>query len=125
MTEQIELGPVPCNEDCAQAGTENYPARARVECETYRAQIRRVLGSEPSGATLVIKSFPHDFGSYFEVCCRYQDNNETASNYAWSADGHPGLQNWDAEARRALHLPSLADDDRLAQAERLQAGLNA
>ncbi len=108
MIDQIEIGPVPGNEACAQAGREGYEARARQECAAFINQIRRVVGPEPPGARLVAKSFPHDFGSYFEVCCRYEDSHETASTYAWSLDGNKQLQDWDAEARRELGLPALA-----------------
>jgi hypothetical protein len=105
MTDYITIGPVPCNEDCAQVGSENYQPRARRECEAFRRQIRRVMGAEPSGAELVIKSFPHEFGSYLEVCCKYDDASEAGVDYAFRAEGDPRIADWDEAARLELKLP--------------------
>ncbi|HWY31347.1 MAG TPA: hypothetical protein VNX46_11350 [Candidatus Acidoferrum sp.] len=104
MIDLLNIGPVPWAEECAQVGAEDYQQRARRECAAFIHQIRRVVGSEPAGASLVIKSFPHDFGSYLEVCCRYSDNNETAQDYAFNCEGHQGLERWDDQARRELGM---------------------
>jgi hypothetical protein len=109
MIDLLNIGPVPWAEDCAQVGAEDYQQRARRECEAFRNQIRRVAGPEPAGAALVIKSFPHDFGSYLEVCCRYADDNKTAQDYAFNCEGHQALEQWDALARRELGLPVPAE----------------
>src|SRR5882757_8336984 len=93
MMEILNIGPVPWGEDCAQVGSEDYDQRSRRECMAFLNQIRRVVGPEPPGAALVIKSFPHDFGSYREVCCRYSDQDETATEYAFNAEGNRQLEN--------------------------------
>ena len=82
MIDLLNIGSAPWAENCAQVGTEDYQQRSRRECEAFRNQLRRVVGPEPAGAALVIKSFPHDFGSYLEVCCHYSDQNETPQDYA-------------------------------------------
>jgi hypothetical protein len=104
MIDLLNIGPVPWAEDCAQVGSEDYQQRARRECEAFRNQMRRVIGLEPAGALLVIKSFPHDFGSYLEVCCRYSDDNETAQDYAFNCEGHKALERWDDKAWQELGL---------------------
>jgi hypothetical protein len=81
MTDHICIGPTPAAETCAQVGAADYHRKARRECVAFINQIRRELGPEPDGARLFIKSNPHDFGSYLEVCCEYevpQDNRSAA-----------------------------------------------
>jgi len=75
------------------------------------AFLNQIAGVEPPGAALVIKSFPHDFGSYREVCCRYSDENETATDYAFTCEGHQGLESWDDQARQELGLPLPANSN--------------
>ena len=86
MRDYIELGPTPCEEDCVQVGTEDYAAKARPECQRYIALIRATCGEEPYGAHLTVKSFPHDFGSYLEVVCYYDDSEPEAVAYAWNLE---------------------------------------
>ena len=74
------IGAAPWSEPCAQVGQADYREQAGKECRAFIRQIRRVIGPEPPGATLIIKSFPHDFGSYFEVCCRYRRNSQRRKN---------------------------------------------
>ncbi len=52
------------------------------ECRAYIQAIRKVLGEEPVGARLAVKSFPHDFGMYHEVVCFYDDNFPESVDYA-------------------------------------------
>ena len=107
MIDLLNIGPVPWAEECAQVGTEDYQQRSRLECEAFRNQIRRVAGLEPAGAVLVIKSFPHDFGSYLEVCCKYNDQSEVAQDYAFNCEGNRALERWDEQARREFRLPTV------------------
>ena len=101
MNDCMPLGPVPYAEDCAQLGTPGYYERARKECRAYRNQLRRVFGEPPGNASFVMKSFPHDLGSYHEICVRYDPNNEEESDFAYMCEGNlPEL--WDEEARKEL-----------------------
>ena len=89
--DHIELGPCPAEEDCAQVGTPDYGERSRQECARYIERLRQVLGPEPDGAALRVKSFTHDFGTYREVVCRYDDDNPDATAYAWRCEAEaPG-----------------------------------
>ena len=82
----ITIGPAPCDEDCVQVGADDYHERARPECKRFIALIRSTLGPEPMGARLAIKSFPHDFGTYEEVVCYYDENSEEATEYAFKCE---------------------------------------
>jgi hypothetical protein len=109
MRETLEIGSTPCDEDCAQVGADGYSVRARAECNAFREQLRRMFGPEPDGASLCIKSNPHDFGSYLEVAVKFDCDNEAACEYAYKCEGE-GPSHWDAEARAAL---GLTDDQAL------------
>jgi len=104
----LNIGPVPWSESCAQVGEEDYHRKGRLECVAFMNQIRRVVGPEPTGAFLVIKSFPHDFGSYYEVCCKFNDQNEAAQDYAFNCEGNRGLEHWDEAALKEFGRPTTA-----------------
>lgn len=86
MKDYMYLGSAPSDEDCAQVGSANYEERAEEECKRYIDLIKQNLGPEPEGAKLIIKRNPHDFGTYLEVVCRYDDTNEKASKYAMDCE---------------------------------------
>ena len=103
MRDTIEIGSAPCDEDCAQVGSPNYRDRAGAECTAFIGQIRRVFGPEPSGARLKVQSFPHDFGTYYEVVVQYETENEEAAAYAMVCCDRAPNQ-WDEAARQELNL---------------------
>ncbi|HSW57589.1 MAG TPA: hypothetical protein VLH15_04255 [Dehalococcoidales bacterium] len=76
------LGSAPVDEDCAQVGSKNYAEMARGECEEYIRLIRASLGFEPARARLAVKTFPHDFGTYYEVVCWYDPHDREETEYA-------------------------------------------
>ena len=90
----IDIGPTPCEEDCAQVGQPDYATKARAECNRFIELIRRALGPEPEGARLAVKSNPHDFGPYYEVVCYYDTDNEEATRYAYRCEGEAPVR-WD------------------------------
>ena len=92
MSNYLYVGAVPCQEECAQVGSENYQEIARKECLRYIAALRRFYGMEPAGCKFQIKSCPHDFGSYLEVVIIYAEGNEACMNYAFEVEA--GLQYW-------------------------------
>lgn len=102
MFDEISVGCTPASEDCAQVGSDGYYERAMKECRAYINQLRRVYGEEPDGAKLKIKAFPHDYGSYHEVVCRFNENNEDAAEYAYKLE--EGCDVWDDEAKKELGL---------------------
>lgn len=83
----IVIGSAPNDEDCVQVSTKtDYIPAMRKECERFRELLRKKFGNEPSGARLSIKKFYHDFGAYYEVVCYYEDNNDTAREYAFKLE---------------------------------------
>jgi hypothetical protein len=82
MRDYFTLGSTPYEEDCAQVGTEGYYERAKAECKRYIELLRKIFGNEPDGARLAIKSFPHDFGTYYEVVCWFDTGLKESVEYA-------------------------------------------
>lgn len=82
----ISIGPTPSDEPCEQLGPNYDPTKARAECKRFIALIRKTLGEEPEGARLAIQSSAHDFGTYYEVVCKYEDGNEAAMEYAFKCE---------------------------------------
>lgn len=86
MRDFIEIGPAPFEEDCAQVGDPDYQRQATAECRAFIEAIRRKLGPEPEGAYLKVKWFDHDFGSYCQVVCFFEDDNPQAVDYAYKCE---------------------------------------
>jgi hypothetical protein len=82
MSDYITLGPAPAAEPCAQVGDELYAMKARAECRRFIKLLRDTFGPEPSGAYLRAKAFPHDFGVYWEVVCRFNADVPDSIEYA-------------------------------------------
>ena len=101
MTDWLDIGSSPPGKSCAQVGTADYYPRARRECRAYIVQLRRVLGSEPMGAQLIVKSHPHDFGTYLAVACTFDPENQPAVEYAYRCESQ-GPEEWDEAAKAEL-----------------------
>ncbi len=83
----MELGPAPCEEDCVQVTRKGgYLLKMREECLRFIELIRKKLGPEPEGARLSVKSNPHDFGTYLDVVCYYDDEDDEARRYAYRCE---------------------------------------
>lgn len=93
MKDYLVIGSAPYDEDCVQVGSENYAKNARLELNLYIEALRKHCGTEPEGATLAIKSFPHDFGTYSEVVCHYDDSLPDSEAYAYKCEGE-GPATW-------------------------------
>lgn len=95
MKEYIEIGSAPCNEECVSVNPDvDYLPAMRQECLRFMDLIRKKLGPEPEGAHLSVKSNPHDFGTYLEVVCYYDDQDEEASRYAYGCESE-APKTWD------------------------------
>lgn len=95
------IGATPVEEDCAQVGQPDYPAKAKDECRRFIAQIQRYY-PEPEGGWLQVKSNPHDFGTYYEVIACYEVGDEEATKWAFDveADEKGVLYEWDHDLKR-------------------------
>lgn len=103
MRDYLSIGSTPCDEPCAQVGSENYSTEMRRESAAFIAQLRRQLGPEPEGASLRVKSFPHDYGSYHEVVCYFDDQLPASVEYAFKCEAEAPA-NWDDQAKQELAL---------------------
>jgi len=104
MREYIDIGPGPASEDVAQIGVDdNASIQNRKECRAYINQLRRQFGPEPDGARLSIAGNAHDFGTYYEVRCYYDMDDEKSSDYAYACE-EKASEHWDNEARQELGL---------------------
>jgi hypothetical protein len=103
--EYIELGPVPAGEPCAQVGTDNYLARSMRECEVFRRMLERVFPI-PEGLSVkyVVRSHPHDFGTYREVSVRYSSGDPVACDFAFQVESSVP-DGWDLTARCSACRP--------------------
>jgi len=97
MRDYLSLGPVPCDEDCAQVGSELYPKWSSKEGAAFIHQLERQF----PGCRFRGKCFPHDFGSYHDVVVMFDDDESDEVEKAFEAE-HNTPQKWDAEARAEL-----------------------
>jgi hypothetical protein len=110
MQDWLDIGSSPPLEACAQLGRDGYWEQATKECRAYIALLRRVMGQEPTGARLAIKSHEHDFGTYLSVCCFFDSHVEAAIDYAYRCEAS-GPQEWDEVARNELNLNSSTESE--------------
>lgn len=97
----IELGPTPAYEDCAQVGADDYAEHSRRECNIFKRMLERLF-HVPDGLDVcyVVRTHPHDFGSYREVAVRYA-GGQKAYEFALHVEGHMP-EEWDAIAKYEL-----------------------
>lgn len=101
MFEYLELGSAPADEPCAQVGSENYSEQAHKETKVYINQLYRVLESMgftedklPPDFSIIRKSNPHDFGTYYEAAVKYRFDNEVSCDIAYELENNLPLK-WD------------------------------
>jgi hypothetical protein len=63
--EFINIGPVPNEEPCTQAGQNS--SDSIFECAVYIRQLIRTYGDPPQGCEFFIMRNHHDFGTYYDV----------------------------------------------------------
>jgi hypothetical protein len=108
MFERIEVGSAPWGEECAQVGKPGYEQRAYKECLAYKKQLLRTVSTYygkdlPEDFSFKIKSFPHDFGSYYEVVCTFDSNNpESCDLFEYLDNNLP--EKWDDVALNELKM---------------------
>jgi len=88
MKDYLTIGPVPCNEPCAQVGADDYTQQARLECGRFAEQIRRHY-PEPDAGYIAVKRFAHDFGAYFECVAVFDDADREATEWAYRVESDP------------------------------------
>ena len=86
MRDYLEIGLVPGNEPCPQIGSETYAEDARAAGKRFIELIIEKLGEPPSGSSLRVKAFPHDFGTYHEVVVYFDDSERETIDYAFKVE---------------------------------------
>jgi hypothetical protein len=99
--DHLYIGSAPYDEDCAQLGTNDYKKRCKLELTEFKRQLIDKFGPPPAGVELKVKGQPHDFGTYYELVVVFDDENETASDYAFDLEDH-GIETWDEEAKEKI-----------------------
>lgn len=95
--EYFNIGSVPCGERCTQAG-EN-PHAQKLECLALTGQLERLYGKHKD-CDLVMLRCEHEFGSYYELCALFKEDNEEALAHAQKMELLP--EKWDAQAIQFL-----------------------
>ena len=88
MRDYVSIGSSPSDQDCVQVGSEDYNHLARKECLRFIDVIRKKCGKEVGSARLSIMSNAHDFGSYLDVVCYYDDQDEAGAEYAYMVEAN-------------------------------------
>jgi len=101
--DELYLGPVPCDEDCAQVGSDDYYNRSRKECNVFINQLIRQFGQPPENTRFKIKSNPHDFGTYHEVVVIFDEQDDKSIDYAFNVEKSANTE-WDDLARTELGM---------------------
>jgi hypothetical protein len=86
MSDYLELGPTPFDEQCAQVGEDDYSVRIREETERYIKQLEQRFPNLPDGVRFKTKAFPHDFGTYHEVVVIFNPNDEAQAKAAFHVE---------------------------------------
>jgi len=74
----------------------------RRETRVFLGQLHRQFGTSPGTARLGVKSFPHDFGTYHEVVCSFDDTDEIGMDFAYRLENECP-ESWDEQAKVELN----------------------
>jgi hypothetical protein len=97
----MEFDTAPSEEKCASVGEDNYYIKAKMEYDALVNQIKQIFGLVPETVSFRFKGCPHDFGTYYQLMIKYDENNEAAEEYIYKIENEfPKF--WDKEAKRQL-----------------------
>lgn len=97
MSNIIDLGGAPANEDCAQLGhTPDFERLNRLEVAAYRAAVIARCGPPPDGCALISITNRHDFGIYRTLGLRIDADafRRNPSVAAYAETVQDGLASW-------------------------------
>lgn len=102
MIDYFEIGPTPCDENCAQVGEDNFRNKANIEMDAYIDQLYRLFGEKILDTSISFKKkwFAHDFGNYGEVVIMYDDSDEKHDLVYEIERELP--ENWDEQAKKDI-----------------------
>jgi len=90
MRQYMELGSSPSSEDCVQVEPSGeYLVPMKEELRRYKTMLENKFPvPENVQAWFSVKFFPHDFGSYGEVCINYDDDDTASADFAYFVEEH-------------------------------------
>lgn len=88
MKDYMTLGPTPSAEECIGVGDPLYHTAGREEVKRFRQMLEAMYPEPPYGAYFAVKSFPHDFGTYRDVCVIFDDDDEEATAFAYHLEAN-------------------------------------
>jgi len=118
----LALASTPWGVDCAQVGRAGYEAAAKAECKAFAAQLARHYKANRDAAKayicenyaedittlpdelpieLVTTSHPHDFGTYYIVSAKFDEESDIQVYVAYWLEAN-GPEDWDEEALAEL-----------------------
>lgn len=86
----------PCNEACAQVGSEDYMTNARTEARVYLDQLTRTFGKNPEGSFFKVVRCQHDFGTYLDI--RFYFDDEDQRHVLFMSNVESGCECWDDQS---------------------------
>ena len=102
MKNYESLGSSPYDEDCAQVGSIDYHELSKIELHEFKRMMELINPSpEDCIAYYAVKSFPHDFGSYHELCAIYDDSSDIGQEWAINAENLTP-STWDQAAKERI-----------------------
>lgn len=86
----LDLSPCPTDETCVSVSHDaDYLPAMKAEVSRFVALMNQAFPvPEGSTAYIIRKSFPHDFGTYYEAVARYDDNDPRAEAWAFWVEGN-------------------------------------
>jgi hypothetical protein len=92
MRDYLNLESAPYNEECIQVTDKKpYIQEMIEECRKYKTLLTELFpipSDIKENTYFTIKTFPHDFGSYKEVCIIFDDENEKSCNFAYYVENN-------------------------------------
>ena len=90
MRDYITLGPVPYEEECQQLGCDYNQVKAREEVRRYIEQLKVMFPIPDESYTLQfgVRSFNHEFGTYYEAVIYYDSDIESEVDFAINVEAN-------------------------------------
>jgi hypothetical protein len=96
--ESLNIGCTPIEEPCAQVGQDDYARQAKLGCKALIGMFERLYPCpEGAQAYLYTKSNSHDFGTYYEVEVKFDEEDPAACDWAYLLEAILP-ERWDAQA---------------------------
>lgn len=92
MFDELYLGSVPCDENCVQVDPNtDYVPQMIAECKHYKELLEKkfpIPQNLEDNVYFKLKREEHEFGSYYEVTIRYNEELEEAVNFAFNVENN-------------------------------------